>query len=138
MLALHAVWSSSIGAVRLWAEDASLVGEHLLGDLGRAARFYPDLDAALDVARLVTLDLDAAGAHRFLADIVPLLEQAGFPTAAGEPGAVVPHALLLRLDDPPIEIRGRPLADVLQPAYSIITQAARHRLHGEPPSPSPA
>lgn len=60
------------------------------------------------------------------------------PTPPGEPGAVVPHALLLGLDDPPIEIRGRTLADVLRPAYASITEAARHRLHDEPTAPSPA
>lgn len=32
----------------------------------------------LDVVRPVTLDLDAAGAHRFLADMALVLEQAGF------------------------------------------------------------
>ena len=60
------------------------------------------------------------------------------PTPAGEPGSVVPHALLLGLDDPPIEIRGRALVDVLRPAYATITEAARRRLLDEPPSPSPA
>ena len=60
------------------------------------------------------------------------------PTPAGEPGAVVPHALLLGLDDPPIEIRGQALADVLRPAYATITEAARHRLLDEPPPASPA
>ncbi|MGH9039322.1 MAG: DEAD/DEAH box helicase, partial [Acidimicrobiia bacterium] len=52
--------------------------QHLLADLGRATRLYPELEAALDVARPAALDLDAAGAHRFLADVAPLLEQAGF------------------------------------------------------------
>ena len=71
------VWRSGPG-LRALRHDSEHPARHLLGDLGRAARFYPDLDAALDVARPATLDLDTAGAHRFLADIAPLLEQAGF------------------------------------------------------------
>lgn len=53
------------------------------------------------------------------------------PAPASGPGAVLPHAVILGLDDPPIEIRGRPLSELLQPAYAAMTEAARRRLHGE-------
>ncbi|GAC1401560.1 MAG: DEAD/DEAH box helicase [Pyrinomonadaceae bacterium] len=52
--------------------------EKLLADLGRAARLYPDLEAALKTARPVTLKLDATGAYKFLREAAPLLEQSGF------------------------------------------------------------
>lgn len=57
------------------------------------------------------------------------------PTATSRPGTVFPHAVLLGLDDPPIEIRGHGLADVLTPAYTAMVQAARNRLLAEPSSP---
>lgn len=50
----------------------------MLADLGHASRLYPDLERALDAARPETLETDAAGVHRFLAEAAPLLEQAGF------------------------------------------------------------
>ncbi|HVW32846.1 MAG TPA: DEAD/DEAH box helicase, partial [Acidimicrobiia bacterium] len=46
--------------------------------LGRAARLWPGLSAALEAAEPSVLELDAAGAQQFLADAAPLLEQAGF------------------------------------------------------------
>ncbi|MGH8999110.1 MAG: SWIM zinc finger family protein [Acidimicrobiia bacterium] len=39
-------------------------------------------------------------------------------------------ALLRELEDPPVEIRGHPLADVLRPAYAAMTEAARRRISG--------
>jgi uncharacterized Zn finger protein len=51
-----------------------------------------------------------------------------FPPATSRPCAVLPHALLLGLDDPPIEIRERSLADVLRPAYAAMVEAAQSRL----------
>ncbi|MGH9039323.1 MAG: SWIM zinc finger family protein [Acidimicrobiia bacterium] len=57
------------------------------------------------------------------------------PPATSRPGAVLPHALLLGLDDPPLEIRGRGLADVLRPAYAAMVEAAQSRILGEPHAP---
>ncbi|HET9772309.1 MAG TPA: SNF2 helicase-associated domain-containing protein, partial [Acidimicrobiia bacterium] len=51
---------------------------HLRTDLNRAVRLWPGLDAALKEADPEGLELDAAGAQRFLSDAAPLLEQAGF------------------------------------------------------------
>jgi non-specific serine/threonine protein kinase len=53
-------------------------GEHLRTDLARAVRLWPGLDAALKAKEPSDVELDAAGAQRFLSDAVPLLEQAGF------------------------------------------------------------
>ncbi|MDQ1506528.1 MAG: hypothetical protein QOD57_4255, partial [Actinomycetota bacterium] len=51
---------------------------YLRTDLGRAVRLWPGLDAALKTPEPTEVELDAAGAQRFLADAAPLLEQAGF------------------------------------------------------------
>ncbi|HEV7861332.1 MAG TPA: SNF2-related protein [Acidimicrobiia bacterium] len=53
-------------------------GAHLRTDLGRAVRLWPGLDAALKTPEPSEVELDAAGAQRFLSDAAPLLEQAGF------------------------------------------------------------
>ncbi|HEY8201562.1 MAG TPA: DEAD/DEAH box helicase, partial [Actinomycetota bacterium] len=52
--------------------------ERLLADLGRALRLWPGLEPVLRSPRPDGLDLDAAGAHAFLREAAPLLEQAGF------------------------------------------------------------
>ncbi|HCP61933.1 MAG TPA: hypothetical protein DIU14_05610, partial [Actinobacteria bacterium] len=51
--------------------------ERLLEDLGRAVRLWPDLDGALNEPQPTAVSLDPAGAHRFLRETAPLLEQAG-------------------------------------------------------------
>lgn len=66
------------GRVRVAQRAIEHPQERLLADLGHASRLYPDLERALDAARPETLETDAAGAHRFLAEAAPLLEQAGF------------------------------------------------------------
>jgi len=71
------VWRGGPGLASL-RHDTAAPQEHLLADLGRATRLYPDLAAALDVARPTGLDLDATGAHRLLSEALPLLEAAGF------------------------------------------------------------
>jgi non-specific serine/threonine protein kinase len=52
--------------------------EQLLTDLGRASRLYPELERALRAARPTALELDAAGAHRFLREAAPALMATGF------------------------------------------------------------
>jgi len=52
--------------------------EELLAGLGRAVRLYPELDRALRHRRPTGLDLDTAGAFRFLRRAAPLLREAGF------------------------------------------------------------
>ncbi len=73
-----------VDADRIWSEAASLESylddpqETLLAELGRASRLYPDLEQALRTATPSRLDLDTAGAHRFLQRGAPLLHGAGF------------------------------------------------------------
>jgi hypothetical protein len=68
------VWRDTTAPLRRWTHHPQ---ERLLADLGRAARLYHDLDAALRGPRPAELVLDTAGAHRFLTH-APLLEQAGY------------------------------------------------------------
>ncbi|MEO3788236.1 DEAD/DEAH box helicase [Actinocorallia sp. B10E7] len=81
-----AVQSSSdlsllVPAEEIWAGDSGLPGhadDLLLAGLGRAARLFPELDAALREARPTGLELDTEGAYRFLSEAAPLLRAAGF------------------------------------------------------------
>jgi SNF2-related domain/SNF2 Helicase protein/Helicase conserved C-terminal domain len=73
-----------VDAERIWAEGTSLESylddpqETLLTELGRASRLYPDLDDSLRTATPIGLELDTAGAHRFLQRGAPMLAGAGF------------------------------------------------------------
>jgi uncharacterized Zn finger protein len=58
------------------------------------------------------------------------------PVPTSHTSALQPHGLLLGLDDPPLEIRGRSLTEVLQPAYAAMVEAAQRRILGEPPGPA--
>jgi len=62
-------------ALRRWLDDPA---ELLLGELGRAARVYPEIGDALRVPRPSGMDLDLAGAHHFLAHVAADLDRAGF------------------------------------------------------------
>jgi len=68
------VWRDRAAPLRRWTHHPQ---ERLLAGLGRAARLYPALDAALRMARPADLLLDTAGAHRFLSHAA-VLEQAGY------------------------------------------------------------
>ncbi len=86
------VWDGGSGLGR-WLDRPE---EVLLTELGRAGRIYPDLNQALHQARPSRWDLDAVGAHGFLADAAPQLDAAGI-------GLLLPawwsrrHRLSLRL-----------------------------------------
>lgn len=73
-----------VSAEQAWDDDGSLrrwldrPEELLLAELGRAVRIYPDLVDGLRMARPSGLDLDVDGAYRFLSDVAPLLDDAGF------------------------------------------------------------
>jgi hypothetical protein len=71
------VWRAR-GSLAVAAGSVDQPQERLLGDLGRAVRLYPELERALARRRPVALDLDSAGAHRFLREAAPRLAQAGF------------------------------------------------------------
>ncbi|MEX1162538.1 MAG: SNF2 helicase-associated domain-containing protein, partial [Nitriliruptor sp.] len=76
-----------VPAAEIWTSEETLrfldrtfeaPEERLLGDLGRAARLYPEIGRALTVARPEALDLDLDEVLAFLGDTASLLEQAGF------------------------------------------------------------
>ena len=62
-------------ALRRWLDDPA---DLLLGELGRAARVYPEIGDALRTPRPTGMDLDLAGAHHFLAHVAADLDRAGF------------------------------------------------------------
>ncbi|GIE48539.1 hypothetical protein Ani05nite_20730 [Amorphoplanes nipponensis] len=68
------VWRDRSAPLRRWTHHPH---ERLLAGLGRAARLFGDLDAALRDPRPAELVLDTEGAHRFLSHAA-LLEQAGY------------------------------------------------------------
>ncbi len=77
MVTADEVWRS--GAVlRQAARNLDAPHEVLLTELGRAVRAYPELDVALREAAPTGLDIDLTGAHRFLTQVAPALEVAGF------------------------------------------------------------
>ena len=65
------IWRDQYAALRRWTRHPQ---ERLLGGLGRAARLYPDLEAALRAARPIDIVLDTAEAHRFLSHASALAE----------------------------------------------------------------
>ncbi|MHB8219629.1 MAG: DEAD/DEAH box helicase [Acidimicrobiales bacterium] len=71
------VWSSGT-TLRHATRTVEAPHETLLSELGRAVRAYPELSSALRQPAPTGLDVDLAGAHRFLAEIAPALEVAGF------------------------------------------------------------
>ena len=74
----EAVWNTRGGAATFLRRRLDNPQERFLGDLGHATRLFPDLEPALKTAMPARVELDAAGAHRFLREAAPLLEQAGF------------------------------------------------------------
>jgi len=56
--------------------------ERLLGGLGHALALWPDLEPALREATPTEVELTTDGAHRFLHDAAPALQQAGFTVLA--------------------------------------------------------
>jgi SNF2 family DNA or RNA helicase len=75
--------SLRIEAGEIWAGETlpghrERLDDVLLAGLGRAARLYPELNAALKRARPQELVLDTARAHAFLKETAPLLGAAGF------------------------------------------------------------
>ncbi|HEX4212835.1 MAG TPA: SNF2-related protein [Candidatus Dormibacteraeota bacterium] len=71
------VWQAA-GPLRTLDHVLDHPQEHLLRDLGRASRLWPDLESALAVRSPTELELDVRGAHRFLRETAPLLQQGGY------------------------------------------------------------
>ncbi|HYN73810.1 MAG TPA: DEAD/DEAH box helicase [Nakamurella sp.] len=99
------IWDGG-GSLGRWLDRPE---ELLLTELGRAGRIYPDLNKALHQARPSQWELDAVGAHSFLADAAPQLDAAGI-------GLLLPawwsrrHRLSLRLS------AGTPIEGVVEGA----------------------
>jgi non-specific serine/threonine protein kinase len=91
-----AVWRSR-GPLRALARLVDDPQETFLAELGRAARLYPDLKRALRQARPRALEMDTAGAHRFLATAAPRLSAAGFGVQLPSWWTAPPGRLGLRL-----------------------------------------
>ena len=68
------IWRDEYAPLRRWTRHPQ---ERLLGGLGRAARLYPDLQAALRVPRPIDMVLETAEAHAFLGQAA-VLEEAGY------------------------------------------------------------
>ncbi|GAA2610336.1 DEAD/DEAH box helicase [Paractinoplanes durhamensis] len=68
------IWQDEYAPLRRWTRHPQ---ERLLGGLGRAARLYAELGAALRVPRPVDMVLDTAEAHTFLSHAA-ILEEAGY------------------------------------------------------------
>jgi SNF2 family DNA or RNA helicase len=76
-----------VGAAEVWRSGESLrraartvdrPHEVLLAELGRAVRAFPELTDVLSEPAPTALVLDTDGAHRFLSQVAPTLELAGF------------------------------------------------------------
>ena len=107
LVAADEIWRSR----RLVVQGRSLERpqEVLLAELGRASRFWADLEPALAAAQPVQVALDVAGAYRFLRDAATLLAHSGF-------GVLVPpwwHEPQARLG---MRLRARPAAKTSEPA----------------------
>ncbi|MEE2912892.1 MAG: DEAD/DEAH box helicase [Planctomycetota bacterium] len=76
--------SREISAEEVWGEVGSESGsddrlpELFLAELDRAAALYSKLESSLQESTPCSLELTTTEAHRFLVEIVPLLEESGF------------------------------------------------------------
>ncbi|MCU7727352.1 DEAD/DEAH box helicase [Actinoplanes sp. KI2] len=121
------IWRDEYAPLRRWTRHPQ---ERLLGGLGRAARLFPGLQAALRVPRPVDMVLDTAEAHAFLCQ-AGVLEEAGY-------GVLLPtwwrerQSLGLALD-----LRGRdPITPVLRDEAADLAHLVDYRwglaIGGEP------
>lgn len=71
-------WRRGALVARVMPEAGPNAREHLLLSLGQAAALFPPLEPSLRAPAPEGLDLDTRGAHGFLTQGAPALEQAGF------------------------------------------------------------
>ena len=71
-------WSAKRTPAAALGGEAGAVREHLLASLGQAASICPLVAASLDARAPDGYDTDVLGAHRFLRETAPALEQSGF------------------------------------------------------------
>lgn len=72
------IWALSRASVTIRGLHLDEPQEMLLGELGRASRFYPQLERALDEAEPIEVLLSTDEAYRFLREIRPVLVESGF------------------------------------------------------------
>ena len=72
------VWQAKSKAIAELRQDARELREHLLVSLGQAAGISPQVDVSLKQQSPGGYALDATGAHQFLRETAPALEQSGF------------------------------------------------------------
>ncbi|MGH9107068.1 MAG: SNF2-related protein [Acidimicrobiales bacterium] len=77
VIAAEEVWRCG-AALRRAARVLEAPHEVLLAELGRARCAYPELSGALRLAAPTAVETDVAGAYRFLSEVAPALEVAGF------------------------------------------------------------
>jgi hypothetical protein len=71
-------WRREALVARVMPDAGFGAREHLLFSLGQAAALFPPLEPSLRAPAPAGLDLDTRGAHVFLTEGAPALEQAGF------------------------------------------------------------
>ncbi|MGC8626027.1 MAG: DEAD/DEAH box helicase [Acidimicrobiales bacterium] len=77
LIEANEVWRSGT-TLRRAARSLEAPHEVLLAELGRARCAYPELSAALSEPAPTAVETDLAGAYRFLSEVAPALEVAGF------------------------------------------------------------
>lgn len=78
LLPAEQVWEAKAKAIAALRQDPAVLREHLLVSLGQAAGISPHVDASLRSPAPGDYTVDAAGAHQFLRETAPALEQSGF------------------------------------------------------------
>jgi SNF2 family DNA or RNA helicase len=72
------VWRTRSSTLKFLKKRLKNPQEHLLADMGKAIRVFPQLEQSLHEARPVSLSLETDEAYSFLRQVAPLLEQNGF------------------------------------------------------------
>ncbi len=78
LILVEDAWEDRNGGIASLAREGASVREFLLSSLGQASGICPGVAASLEDADLGGCRLDTVGAHRFLIEDSPALEQAGF------------------------------------------------------------
>jgi len=78
LLPAEQVWEAKAKAIAALRHDPAILREHLLVSLGQAAGISAQVDASLRSPAPSDYTVDAAGAHQFLRETAPALEQSGF------------------------------------------------------------
>jgi non-specific serine/threonine protein kinase len=77
LLDAEEIWQTSADVVTVDGRRVEAPGELLLAELSRASRVYPLLERALGEEQPESIELTTREAHRFLAEIGPLLREQG-------------------------------------------------------------